>query len=294
MLNDSYGQRILAGFPNSHLTPAPMDCVRLDLKRKVTANFAGAVNNMQSLPFGKHVLIPLLQVYLVVNVTHSNYILIYLSTRNASFLPTSFNLYGGLYDVIKFYGKGSRFVKTYDLGFSIWNMMNNPPTFNCDDTGKPVHPENCINGFIEKEVGCSSTAQTAKPTKALCSKRSEYAEWTKWVQTIMKLNEEQIYRRTGCLGSCHADEYRIIEGKDLTVSNRTDSKTDKRLRLRFMFPSAYYQVKEEYAVYNFDSFIADVGGYMGLLLGQSIFSIVCSFWDISSHFKIPKKKDTLK
>ena len=32
-------------------------------------------------------------------------------------------------------------------------------------------------------------------------------------------------------------------------------------------------LKPQYEVYNFDDFIADVGGYLGLLLGQSIYGI---------------------
>ena len=33
------------------------------------------------------------------------------------------------------------------------------------------------------------------------------------------------------------------------------------------------RVKFQYEVYDFDAFIADVGGFLGLLLGQSIFGI---------------------
>ena len=34
-----------------------------------------------------------------------------------------------------------------------------------------------------------------------------------------------------------------------------------------------YQEMEEYLIYDFNSFIADVGGYLGLLLGQSLYGI---------------------
>ena len=34
------------------------------------------------------------------------------------------------------------------------------------------------------------------------------------------------------------------------------------------------RLREEYYVYDMSSFIADVGGYLGLLLGHSVFSIV--------------------
>ena len=34
-----------------------------------------------------------------------------------------------------------------------------------------------------------------------------------------------------------------------------------------------YNLNEEYLVYDYNNFIADIGGYLGLLLGHSIFSI---------------------
>ena len=40
-----------------------------------------------------------------------------------------------------------------------------------------------------------------------------------------------------------------------------------------MHESAYIE-EEEYFIYDFDTFIADVGGYMGLLLGSSIISLM--------------------
>ena len=50
----------------------------------------------------------------------------------------------------------------------------------------------------------------------------------------------------------------------------------ERLVLALSFPHVKYERKDEYFLYNSDSFVADVGGYLGLLLGHSIFSIVCS------------------
>ena len=39
-----------------------------------------------------------------------------------------------------------------------------------------------------------------------------------------------------------------------------------------MHDTSYVQ-EEQYIIYDFNSFIADVGGYMGLLLGSSILSL---------------------
>ena len=36
----------------------------------------------------------------------------------------------------------------------------------------------------------------------------------------------------------------------------------------------------QYVVYDHDSFIADVGGFLGLLLGHSIFSVYATTYDV--------------
>ena len=43
-----------------------------------------------------------------------------------------------------------------------------------------------------------------------------------------------------------------------------------------IFTNTYLQVliKEEYEIYTIENFVAEVGGYLGLLLGASILSIV--------------------
>ena len=54
-----------------------------------------------------------------------------------------------------------------------------------------------------------------------------------------------------------------------------------------------YIEEEQYYVYDFDSFFADVGGYMGLLLGSSVLSIydVVGGWldvrKFTSFFEMP-------
>ena len=47
----------------------------------------------------------------------------------------------------------------------------------------------------------------------------------------------------------------------------------KEARLSFVYPSGEYDFVEEYYIYNWGSFIADVGGYLGLLLGYSLLSM---------------------
>ena len=54
----------------------------------------------------------------------------------------------------------------------------------------------------------------------------------------------------------------------------------------------YFQVivQEEYQIYPFESFVADVGGYLGLLLGASILSLVESSTNIITRFLLRRPK----
>ena len=55
------------------------------------------------------------------------------------------------------------------------------------------------------------------------------------------------------------------------------------LKLSFQIPHGLYYIEEQYYLHDLNSFIADVGGYLGLLLGHSalgIFSMLMEYWFI--------------
>ena len=66
---------------------------------------------------------------------------------------------------------------------------------------------------------------------------------------------------------CEKDKYHKMDASEQKFG------TEKGLKLRLAFVDGSYEEKEQYLIYDFDSFIADVGGFLGLLLGFSIFSI---------------------
>lgn len=46
-----------------------------------------------------------------------------------------------------------------------------------------------------------------------------------------------------------------------------------KMAIEWEYMNSDYIVRQEYLTYDINSFIADVGGYLGLLLGHSLFSI---------------------
>ena len=85
------------------------------------------------------------------------------------------------------------------------------------------------------------------------------------------MGEHDIFEATGCLPPCEWSEFRhnvknerLLDKKDM--SEGTFVKIGISTKGRF-------QEMEEYLIYDFNSFTADVGGYLGLLLGQSLYGI---------------------
>ena len=74
----------------------------------------------------------------------------------------------------------------------------------------------------------------------------------------------------GCLiPNCEQRLWEIKSSKNDGVNNQSKS------MLKYVFPHyTKVLVREEIKLYTFSSFWADVGGYLGLLLGESIVSYV--------------------
>ena len=103
-------------------------------------------------------------------------------------------------------------------------------------------------------------------------------------------NESEIYSLTGCISSCEKDETRVVEASELVTMDIWDSQLqgheDKEwdthaLKLHLYFGNGQYIEKEHYVIYDYDSLFADVGGYLGLLLGMSLhglFEVAEGWW----------------
>ena len=97
------------------------------------------------------------------------------------------------------------------------------------------------------------------------------------IRLIDMSNENEIFKLTGCLSSCNKDEVDVVEASELITKNIENTLGDdeivgkkQALKLYLYFKNGQYDEREQYIIYDYNSFIADVGGYMGLLLGMSM------------------------
>ena len=93
------------------------------------------------------------------------------------------------------------------------------------------------------------------------------------------MDENGIHGLTGCLASCTKDEFQV-ELSTMEVYEFENCYTDfcfgettRSLKVYPHFLNGRYEDKEQYIIYDYNSMIADVGGYMGLLLGYSLLSV---------------------
>ena len=88
---------------------------------------------------------------------------------------------------------------------------------------------------------------------------------------------------TGCLSACK--KYKI----DLMNEDVSGEVNTTEAHLIFAINDGYFIEEEQYMIYDFNSFVADTGGYMGLILGCSFLSIYDQLVELLKRIKMASK-----
>ena len=112
----------------------------------------------------------------------------------------------------------------------------------------------------------------------------------RWDSPSETYNVNSIYEQTGCLASCERNEYIIVDSsfknREHSVSSQVDHILDYELYLEFNILTGSHKEEEQYVIYDSNSFIADVGGFLGLLLGFSALSLYDEFESLLRALKL--------
>ena len=184
------------------------------------------------------------------------------------YVPNSVKVYGSNMDDItisplgyKYYYKRMIMTKTHLKSL-------NQPSEPCSSDRRRPDTSICIAKHIEEKLGCNPLILGSRPRQLTCNSSSQWEMAAALNKKFQEANAKQFYEMTGCLSSCEKDKYHKIESE---VTSKTKKNGDLHLAFRIMDGS--YEEREQYIIYDLDSFIADVGGFMGLLLGCSILSL---------------------
>ena len=187
-------------------------------------------------------------------------------------LPSIINPYGSdLY--------WTDFVKNYSADIRIQIKRSeviaiDKPSQRCDPAKDEPSVSKCFEKqLIEKYLNCSLKRLWSTPVLNICNHRNWSASEN---DTILEkfvivngLDEREIFEMTGCMPGCSKSTIEISpEYQDNMIKQYKNE-----VRLLFYYNSGEYDLGEEYYIYNWGSFVADIGGYLGLLLGSSILSM---------------------
>lgn len=145
------------------------------------------------------------------------------------------------------------------------------PSQRCDPSGDEPSVAKCFEErFVEKYLNCSFKRLMSSPMLGTCNITKLGSEnLIEFLLKVNKLDEKEIFEMTGCMPGCSKSKIELVrEYQDNMVDNGK-----KEAEFRFIYYGGEYDIMEEYYIYNWGSFIADVGGYLGLLLGSSVLSM---------------------
>ena len=170
--------------------------------------------------------------------------------------------------------------------------LDNPDQRCATDATKP-DTSACIASYIEKEIGCNPMVQGSQYSNRVpCTTKEQLHSLQNITETFEESDGNTLFDITGCLSSCEKDHFTIEEEPEKCYASFGPTGTffwalmvvpvlywiylylsDDKYKLTFRILDRSYKEEEHYKIYDMASFIADVGGYMGLLLGCSLMSL---------------------
>ena len=194
---------------------------------------------------------------------------VYLYTNGHVSIPRySTGVYGSVMKKFKFASKTSTFAKFYVRKNRVMNVDRNGQRCSADTKQETVG--RCIARYLEDTYNCTAYLLMANRSKPFCNKDTMNVMVQWFNGQFESMPEADIFNLTGCLPHCERDE---ISLDDTPEGSSWSQGAGNTLHMIFLFEDGSYKLQEEYVVYDVDDFIADVGGYLGLLLGHSMLSI---------------------
>ena len=151
------------------------------------------------------------------------------------------------------------------IEFQNLNTKNNPCKTNND-----IKLTDCVNQVYEKELGCKLPWLYNKDiTHGICKSQEKFKQfWNMTIHAGKKSMEEKLENHGCLISNCKISKWQQISSNEISGDFESD------IQFRYFLPArsrvTFYQ---DIRIYDENDFIADFGGYIGLMLGLSILTI---------------------
>ena len=182
---------------------------------------------------------------------------------------------------------GTQNLLKIEIGKQVDTININKSNYTCDEENSKRFMY-CMENYYSKKLGCllpwSLNRKIENGAMNICKGREKFAEFKSIAMNISKSEAKKELTNEGCLiPNC-------LQRSWTDYNLDTKSSETKNLMSGFDFeipPHGKVLVREEVKLYTLMNFFAEVGGYLGLLLGESLFSY---FITASTLFQILKRK----
>lgn len=230
-------------------------CFTHDALSEVPPGWNNRVQILLNLPYGDDI---------------DNVFYLYVHNKGQMIFPKNDLIYGStfLYKSIK---QGNNYWQPFAITRTQWKTLDRPDK-RCDvDNQSEANTTMCITRYIERTTGCSIGLSGSDPEAERCNETNQIEEYKNIINKLYPANSNQIYNMTGCLSKCDRYSYAIKPTTDLT--RPTWNKNNDSIALWLYVSTGETEVREQYIEYDWNALVADVGGYLGLLLGHSVYSL---------------------
>ena len=155
--------------------------------------------------------------------------------------------------------------------------------------------KDCFEKFVEKSLKCRlpwRKKETHGEKLAKCERQGILKEVKDVYSEFRTLTDKQFTVKTGCKPRCSALFYntKLINSlQNSFVVEKADARAPN-VHLQFFFTNPEVKIEREFWAYDENSFLAEMGGFLGLLLGFSFLSLYELLWE--SGEKVRNKIDS--
>ena len=129
----------------------------------------------------------------------------------------------------------------------------------------------CLNDFHAKKLGC--TLPWVRKNGSKCTGKEKFEAFKNLSSQLIYDYEYELIEAGCYIQNCKERTWTI--DSVFTLDSNARGKNSSHSTISYSFPHyTKVLVRNEIKLYTFSSFFADVGGYLGLLLGESLVSYV--------------------
>ena len=132
---------------------------------------------------------------------------------------------------------------------------------------------NCLNSFYAKKLGC--ILPWVQESGERCTGKEKFEEFRNLTKGIEEPEiQKELLDQRCTIPNCHRRTW-TIDSTKMVDSNLAKGQNQSSSVILYYFPrNTQVLVRNEILLYTFSSFVADVGGFLGLLLGESLVSYI--------------------